>query len=130
MCLQNISTGGPLEEKVGYFRTVRVGNANHVSGTTGFAPDGNMVLDDVYGQTQKIVKNIVATLEEAGAGAKDVVRTEIYVTDIADADDVNKAHSQVFGNIRPASTLVAASDLVAPEMKVEIEAYANLSGDA
>lgn len=129
MSRQNISSGGPLEEKVGYSRAVRVGRSVHVSGTTAFGPDGEMTADNAYGQTQQILKTIVAALAEAGAKPEDVVRTVMYVTDIVDAMEVGRAHGEVFAQIRPASTLVAVSALIAPEMKVEIEAYAELSAD-
>ncbi len=129
MSRQNISSGGPLEEKLGYSRAVRVERSVHVSGTTAFGPDDEMTADDAYGQTQQILRTIVAALAEAGAKPEDVVRTVMYVTDIADAMEVGRAHGEVFAHIRPASTLVAVSALIAPEMKVEIEAYAELSAD-
>ena len=130
MSRQNISSGGPMEAKVGYSRAVRVGRSIHVAGTTGFGPDGNMVSPDALGQTRQILKTIIAALAEAGAKPEDVVRTVMYVTDIADAEDVGKAHGEVFADIRPASTLVQVVGLIAPDMKVEIEASAELSEDA
>ena len=97
MSRQNISSGGPLEAKVGYSRAVRMGRSIHVSGTTAFGPDGNTVM---------------------------------YVTDIADAEAVGRAHGEVFAEIRPAATMVQVVALMTPEIKVEIEAYAELSEDA
>ena len=93
----------------------------HVAGT---AARGEALAGDAYMQTQNILATIRAALEQAGARIEDVVRTVIYITNIRDADLVGRAHSEVFGNVRPASTMVQVSALIRPEMLVEIEAYA------
>ena len=121
MTRQVISSGGPFEQIYGYSRAVRVGAQVHVAGT---AARGEALAGDAYVQTQNILATIRAALEQAGARIEDVVRTVIYVTDIGDADPVGRAHSEVFGNVRPASTMVQVSALIRPEMLVEIEAYA------
>ena len=121
MTRQVISSGGPFEQIYGYSRAVRVGAQVHVAGT---AARGEALAGDAYVQTQNILATIRAALEQAGARIEDVVRTVIYVTDIGHADPVGRAHSEVFGNVRPASTMVQVSALIRPEMLVEIEAYA------
>jgi enamine deaminase RidA (YjgF/YER057c/UK114 family) len=121
MTRQVISSGGPLEPIYGYSRAVRVGAQVHVAGTTA---RGEALIGDAYVQTQNILLTIRGALEEAGARVEDVVRTVIYVTNIGDADQVGRAHHEVFGDIRPASTMVQVGALVRPEMRVEIEAYA------
>jgi enamine deaminase RidA (YjgF/YER057c/UK114 family) len=121
MARQVISSGGPLEQTYGYSRAVRVGAQVHVAGT---AARGDALAADAYGQTKSVLATIRAALEQAGARIEDVVRTVIYVTDIGDADPVGRAHSEVFSQVRPASTMVQVSALVRPEMRVEIEAYA------
>jgi len=124
MVRQNISTGTPWEEMAGYSRAVRVGNQVYVSGTT--ASDANGVVQhpgDPAGQTRYILSKIAAALEQAGASLGDVVRTRIFVRNIADWPAVARAHGEVFGAIRPANTLVRAEP-IEPEMLVEIEADA------
>jgi enamine deaminase RidA (YjgF/YER057c/UK114 family) len=117
---ENYASGGDFEDVYGYSRAVRVGDHIHVAGTCARDLDGT----DTYTQAKEALSIIEAALKEAGSVAADVVRTVTYVTDIGDKLLVARAHAEVFGDVRPAATLVEVRALVDPRMTVEIEAYA------
>lgn len=123
----NISSGTPWEALAGYSRAVRVGSVVYVAGTTAADAAGNVQHPgDAAGQARYALRKIAAALAEAGATLEDVVRTRMFVRDIADWEAVARAHGEVFGHIRPAATLVRA-ELINPAMLVEIEAEAVIS---
>jgi len=122
---QNLSGGAPWEKRFGYSRAVSVGDLIYVAGTTATDDQGGIVGEgNAATQARQALRNIAKALERAGSRLEDVVRTRIYLTDIADAEAVGLVHGEVFGAIRPASTMVEVRRLIDERMRVEIEADA------
>ena len=122
---RRISSGARWEAVVGYSRAVRVGPHIWVAGTTALGSDGELVgRGDAYAQARQALGNIAAALRQAGASLADVVRTRIFVRDMADWDDIGRAHGESFGATRPACTMGEVSGLIEQDMLVEIEADA------
>ncbi|MBD0277455.1 MAG: RidA family protein [Bacteroidota bacterium] len=121
----NYASGAKWEDIVGYSRAVRVGNVIEVTGTVAVDEQNNIVgIGDAYQQTHFILQKIQAVLERAGASLEDVVRTRMFVTDISRWQEYGRAHGEVFATIKPCTTMVEVSRLIAPEFLIEIEATA------
>ncbi|MEA5258477.1 RidA family protein [Arcicella aquatica] len=121
MSRQNILTGSPWEDKMGYCRAVRIGNIIEVSGTVAIVDGENVKADDAYAQTNNIIERIAKVLEEAGSSLSDVVRTRIFTTDITQFDNIAKAHGAYFKDIKPTTGIYEISKLVSSDYLVEIE---------
>lgn len=125
-----ISSGSPFEKPIGFSRAVRVGNMVYVSGTAPVCVDGGTVgVGDVAAQTKRCLEIIEHALNEAGAGLEHVTRTRMFITDISLWEEAGRAHGEVFGDIRPAATMVEVSGLIDPDWLIEIEADAVVADD-
>lgn len=124
--IQHISSGAPWEKKVGYSRAIRLGNTIEVSGTTSTENGVVVGVDDMYLQAITCLQIIQKAIEDAGGKISDVIRTRMYITDIAKWEEAGRAHGEFFSEIRPATTLVEVSNLIHPDMLIEIEATAIL----
>jgi enamine deaminase RidA (YjgF/YER057c/UK114 family) len=124
---ENILTGSPWEDKMGYCRAVRIGNIIEVSGTVAIVDGEKVKADDAYAQTLNILERVEKVLEDLKVGMKDVIRTRIFTTDISTFEDVAKAHATFFKDVKPTTGFYGINQLVAPEYLVEIEFTAVVS---
>jgi enamine deaminase RidA (YjgF/YER057c/UK114 family) len=127
MSRQRVSSGSPYEPIIGFSRAVRVGSRVEVGGTAPIWPDGSCD-PDAGAQTRRCFEIIETALREAGGSLSDVVRTRTYLTDVADWEAIGRVHGELFGEIRPASTMIVVTGFLDPRWKVEIEADAILAG--
>ncbi len=124
-----VQSGSPFEPVIGFSRAVAAGHHVSVSGTAPIMPDGGDPPADAYGQARRCLEIVVEALREVGAGPKDVVRTRTFLVDPADWEQVGRAHGELFGDVRPASTMVVVVGFLDPRWRVEMEADAILDGD-
>jgi enamine deaminase RidA (YjgF/YER057c/UK114 family) len=126
MARRLVSSGSPYEPKIGYSRAVRDGRHVFVAGTCAVMPDDAAPPADAHAQARRCLEIIATALAEAGAAPEHVVRTRTFLLDVNDADDVGRAHGEMFGDVRPASTMIVVSGFLDPRWLVEIEADALL----
>ena len=126
MTRQLVSSGSPFEGEIGFSRAVRTGNRIEVSGTAPIRDGKTAGIDDLYEQTRTCLDIIIKAVEQAGGKPSDIIRTRIFLTDISRWKDAAKAHGEIFGDIRPASSFIGTSGLINPEWLVEIEASAHI----
>ena len=127
MSRQNILSGSPWEDKMGYCRAVRIGNIVEVAGTVALVDGEKVKADDAYAQTHNIIERIAKVLEDAGASLNDVIRTRIFTTNMTHFDDIARAHGAFFKDIKPTTGIYEISGLVSPDYLVEIEFTAVLA---
>ncbi len=125
---QRVTSGSPWEERYGFSRGVRIGDRVEIAGTAPIQPVGETVAVTAYAQMRRCGEIAIAALSELGAAAADVVRTRMYITDAADADEIGRAHREVFGDAAPVATMVVVAALNDPAWKVEIEVEAQVGG--
>jgi len=123
-----VHSGSPYEERYGFSRGIRVGNRIEIAGTAPIPLPGEQVAPTAYEQMRRCGQIAIAALRDLGASAGEVVRTVMYLTDVADADEVGKAHGELFGEAAPAATMVVVGGLLDPEWRVELEVTA-VAGD-
>ena len=127
---QTVSSGSPYEPVFGFSRGMRIGDRILIGGTAPMEPDGSTTPGDAAAQTRRCLQTIREALEGLGGGLQDVVRTRIFITDARDADAIGRVHGELFGDIRPVTTMAVISGFVRPEWKVEVEAEAVIGAPA
>ncbi len=123
---QRVTSGSPWEERYGFSRGVRIGDRVEIAGTAPIPPVGETIAVTAYAQMRRCGEIAIAALSELGAATADVVRTRMYITDAADADEIGRAHREVFGDAAPVATMVVVAALNDPAWKVEIEVEAQV----
>ncbi|MBO0937629.1 RidA family protein [Fibrella sp. HMF5335] len=128
MTRQNVLSGSPWEDKMGYCRAVRIGNVIEVSGTVAIVDGTTVKADDIYAQTKNILDRIAEVLSGLGAAMSDVVRTRMFTTDVSRWEEIAQAHGAVFGSIKPVTSIYEVSALISPDYLIEIE-FTAILGD-